>query len=332
MAASDITPVAAQIEVSSVFLIPSAGCGSGATGYGYKLKNESGGTLLLTGFTVSVGGEQCVCPGSVTSPAGWSGSQIGSTIVWTPFPSPYALADGASISSFNYTGLSICPPGGISYAVTYTTGSVVGNPPGTPFGAVPVELMSFSASQEKSSVKLSWATASETENLGFYIFRSESPDAGFQPLNNGEIVPGAINSSDQHNYSFVDDRVEVGKAYFYKLADVSLKGGLKFHGPIEITVGKLPTEYALNQNYPNPFNPETSISYQLKESGRVKLTIYNAVGQPVRALVDAEQNAGTHLVTWNGANDSGEKLGSGIYLYRLEVNGITETKKLVLSK
>ena len=94
----------------------------------------------------------------------------------------------------------------------------------------------------------------------------------------------------------------------------------------------LPEEYQLLQNYPNPFNPQTEISYNLSEDSPVKLTVYNMLGQKVKVLVDEYQSAGAKRVTWDGHNENGESVASGIYLYRLEAGKFTETKKMSLLK
>lgn len=86
----------------------------------------------------------------------------------------------------------------------------------------------------------------------------------------------------------------------------------------------------LSQNYPNPFNPVTTIKFGLKESSRVSLRIYNASGQLVRVLVDAQMDPGNHERLWNGTDSSGNAVTSGIYFYRLITNSFTETKKMVL--
>jgi photosystem II stability/assembly factor-like uncharacterized protein len=92
------------------------------------------------------------------------------------------------------------------------------------------------------------------------------------------------------------------------------------------------TSYELFNNYPNPFNPTTTISYQIPQAGRVTLRLYNMLGQLVRVLVDREVVAGKHSVVWDGKNERGEFVATGVYLYRLEVAGVVRTKKLVLAK
>ncbi len=91
--------------------------------------------------------------------------------------------------------------------------------------------------------------------------------------------------------------------------------------------GDVPRDYALFQNYPNPFNPTTQIRYALPQAGRVRLTVYNALGQQVARLVDLRQEAGAYSVTWDARD-----FASGVYYYRLEAGSFREVKKLVLLK
>ena len=86
------------------------------------------------------------------------------------------------------------------------------------------------------------------------------------------------------------------------------------------------------RNYPNPFNPETTISYTLPTAGLVSLEIYNSRGQLVRSLLQEEQSAGEHTLIWNGKDDSGHSVASGLYLCRIACNGIHEMRKMLLMK
>ncbi len=90
------------------------------------------------------------------------------------------------------------------------------------------------------------------------------------------------------------------------------------------------TVTALNGNYPNPFNPETSISYSIKEAGDVSLEVYNLKGQKVRSLVNIKQNSGHYRVVFDGKDDKGQPLSSGIYLYRLSTGSYVSTRKMML--
>ena len=96
--------------------------------------------------------------------------------------------------------------------------------------------------------------------------------------------------------------------------------------------GLVPTVTALNQNYPNPFNPETTINFSLQEAGDMALEIYNIKGQRVTTLVSSNLEAGKHSVVWNGKDESGRSVVSGIYFYRMRSGKYIETKKMILLK
>lgn len=91
-----------------------------------------------------------------------------------------------------------------------------------------------------------------------------------------------------------------------------------------------PIVFQLNQNYPNPFNPGTVISYQIPSAGMAQVVIYNSIGQRIRTLVDQYQELGSHAVIWDGRDDEGSPLASGIYIYRLTIGSFSEAKKMVL--
>ncbi len=88
--------------------------------------------------------------------------------------------------------------------------------------------------------------------------------------------------------------------------------------------------FELEPNYPNPFNPQTTIQYSIPVSGHVRLHIFNVFGQEIRTLVDAKQSAGRHSVIWNGQNNFGERVASGIYFLRLEAHNFARTRKIIL--
>lgn len=171
-------------------------------------------------------------------------------------------------------------------------------------------------------VTLNWTTASESHNDHFEILR-DNLVAGSVP---------ATNNAAGSTYTFVDRNVTNGVSYRYSLVSVDENGNRQtYTQTVDATPSAssdvLVTTYALHQNYPNPFNPETSIGFDLVQGGAVKLTIYNVLGESVATLLNGPLNAGRHTVIFNGAN-----LPSGLYLYKLEVNGFTDTKKLVLLK
>jgi hypothetical protein len=102
---------------------------------------------------------------------------------------------------------------------------------------------------------------------------------------------------------------------------------------------RIPELYSLDQNYPNPFNPTTTIRYALPAQSAVSLKVYNILGQEIKSLVSESQVPGSYAVQWNGTNNHGLQVSTGIYFYRLEVNGIgaskdrfTQVKKMLLIK
>ena len=92
----------------------------------------------------------------------------------------------------------------------------------------------------------------------------------------------------------------------------------------------LPTDFALGQNYPNPFNPSTIIPYHLSASSRVRLEVFNLLGQRLATLVDAEQAAGAHTALWDATNAAGQAVSAGVYIYRLTVGAKHQTGRMVL--
>ena len=96
--------------------------------------------------------------------------------------------------------------------------------------------------------------------------------------------------------------------------------------------GELPERYSMSQNYPNPFNPTTQINFEIPVRSHVTLTVYNLLGQKVTTLVDKEMSAGRYIADWNSASDSGTKVASGVYFYKLEAGDFIETKKMMLLK
>jgi len=94
----------------------------------------------------------------------------------------------------------------------------------------------------------------------------------------------------------------------------------------------LPYSYLLKQNYPNPFNPETKIEYNLRRKEWVKLEVFNVLGQKISTLVDGPEEKGGHIVTWDGKDESGKAVSSGIYFYKLTAGLSSKVKKMVLLK
>jgi hypothetical protein len=99
---------------------------------------------------------------------------------------------------------------------------------------------------------------------------------------------------------------------------------------IDISGADVPRAYGLAQSYPNPFNPSTTIRFNMKDRGLVTIKVYTVAGQLVRTLVNGVKEAGSYSVPWDGRGDRGRGIASGIYFYKMETNGFSATKKLVM--
>ncbi|NWF49184.1 MAG: T9SS type A sorting domain-containing protein [Ignavibacteriaceae bacterium] len=190
---------------------------------------------------------------------------------------------------------------------------------------IPVELTSFTATADKNKVTLSWSTATEVNNLGFAVERLT--DAGFVQIG---FIEGYITTTEKHDYSFVDAGLMPG-TYTYRLRQVDLDGKFEYSDQVQATIIS-PSVFSLEQNYPNPFNPSTKITFGLAVDSKVNLKVFNILGELVRELVNASMPAGVHEVTFDALN-----LNSGVYIYKLEANGIdgsnfSSVKKMILSK
>jgi flagellar hook assembly protein FlgD len=91
-----------------------------------------------------------------------------------------------------------------------------------------------------------------------------------------------------------------------------------------------PTAVSLEQNYPNPFNGQTTIAYKLPQAASVELTIYNMAGQRIKNVVDKKQSAGRHQVFWDGTDEDGRRVGSGVFFCRLSTDIQGQTRRMVL--
>jgi len=103
-------------------------------------------------------------------------------------------------------------------------------------------------------------------------------------------------------------------------------------GDGSVALELIPMQYALYQNFPNPFNPVTEIQFDIPDISAVQLVVYNLMGQEVRRLVNGELQAGYHRVVWDGLNDQGEPVSTGVYIYSLTSPSFHSTKKMVLLK
>jgi hypothetical protein len=182
---------------------------------------------------------------------------------------------------------------------------------------VPVELGSFSASMEDGAVRLAWTTQSESDNLGFQVYRSDEASAGYEKLTD-ELIPAAGNSQTVRDYSYLDDTVEGGMTYYYKLADVSVDGLETLHGPIEVRVSLLPNFLSLDTPVPNPMvRQDATIQFSIPSAGMTRLVLYDLAGRELTVLADGMMQPGSHNVKFGRADARGNRLPAGLYFLRL---------------
>lgn len=204
---------------------------------------------------------------------------------------------------------------------------------------LPVELSSFTASEIANMfVELQWVTETETNLLGYHVFRGSNNELTEAEKINYYIIEAA-NSSETTTYTYIDENVLPGNTYYYWLQyiDNDLTSG--FHGPVAVTLNEEPdvppVEYVtrLRQNYPNPFNPETTIEYSLREDvDMMELKIYNVLGQEVRTLFSGSRSKGEYTVVWDGKDNFGRSVTSGIYFYRMTTPNFNKINKMMLLK
>jgi len=186
-----------------------------------------------------------------------------------------------------------------------------------------IELVDFHGEENDCIVLLVWETSSNNNAAGFDLYRSMMKDKGYTKITSETIESG------EKNFSYTDEAVEAGYTYYYKLAALSNSGITREFNPIEVEV-KTPRTHELHQNYPNPFNPVTTIRYELARQVRVRIKVYNLLGQEIKDIFDGHKKAGYHVIQWDGTDSFGNPVGSGIYIYRIIAGEFTRAKKMML--
>jgi hypothetical protein len=203
---------------------------------------------------------------------------------------------------------------------------------------VPVTLSSFTAQlTHQRFVDIRWTTQSETDAMGFNIFRNHTATLSSSYLVNPYMIP-ATNTSVETNYNFLDEEATPG-TWFYWLENKNINGVTDYYGPISITITDgtnstvVPEVTSLIKLFPNPFNPEIlSLSgrYELSKAENVNVAIYNLRGQKVKTLASGVRNAGAYPFTWDGRDDKGDACSTGIYYLMMTSSGYSTSRKFML--
>jgi hypothetical protein len=201
--------------------------------------------------------------------------------------------------------------------------------------SLPVAMTSVVASASREQgVVVEWRVESETDCAGFHVLRSAESDGNYRQITDeANMIAGRGNASDAKDYRFVDRNVENGKVYWYKIVEVSTKGKRETYGPISVTaLSPVPTEFGFSECYPNPFNPETTVDYKTAEDGNVSVIVYNLMGKQIRTLVTGSKPAGYYKAQWNGRDDRGEAVPTGIYFIRMQSADFSKVRKVMMMK
>jgi len=211
-------------------------------------------------------------------------------------------------------------------------------------GTLQVALSTFTAQFIENTPTLYWETQSEIDNIGWNIYRNNEEEFSSSELLSVEMIPGYGTTTEPSYYNYEDgENLNIGQTYYYWLESIDYSGISQVYSRVaQITIPdpsvnppniEPPIVYDL-KNLPNPVNTSSKFLFTLDKASLVSISIYNIKGELVRTLpsVLAPEDE-TESIYWNGKDNSGKELSSGIYFYNLIVNGkTTETKKLILMK
>ncbi|MBN2412086.1 T9SS type A sorting domain-containing protein [candidate division KSB1 bacterium] len=194
--------------------------------------------------------------------------------------------------------------------------------------ALPVKLISFTATTIDGQVILKWSTESEIDNVAFIIERGADKE-NFKLL---AKIKGRGSASSRTDYFYTDKTVEAGQVYYYRLSDVNVQGETTTYPPVFTQPVKPPKETLLEKAYPNPFNPQTNITYHLAEDAQVKITVFDLLGRTVNELFNDHMQAGSYHIYWNGTNESGIKVSNGVYVICMQTGNTRQIQKVIFMK
>jgi hypothetical protein len=192
-------------------------------------------------------------------------------------------------------------------------------------GPVPVVISSVEATGHAGRAVISWHADPNVPASSFWLERADEPGGIFLRLDAPVTGPnGSL-------FSCTDLGVVAGRTYWYSIVLAGASAN-EAYGPVEVCVEAAPTAYCVYQNSPNPFNPLCTIRYAVPRPGRVSLTVFDVSGAVVRTITDGWREPGVYDETWDGRDNAGVALPSGVYFYSLEAGGFVATRKMVLLK
>jgi hypothetical protein len=243
--------------------------------------------------------------------------------IWTHRIDCISLAEGEEL----ITVLPSFPLGELAI-----TNCLIGNPyesaaPGDSiylFIDSPLEtlLERWNAEYRSGSIEITWKISTTDETPSFSVARQVEGGGDWTGLPSGAVT------CDDLSFRVLDTGFHYGKSYRYRVAIDEGGGEMILFETGVISTPQLPL--TLRQNVPNPFNPSTEISYYLPEQCEVSLDVYDVAGRRIVRLVSCRQPAGDHSVTWNGTDESGGRVGSGVYFCSIRAGKHELTRKMVL--
>jgi 3-phytase len=245
---------------------------------------------------------------------------------WTAATVAYSGDAAAFATGSEHIDMSSFPSGNKFFAIRTTddVGNISplesGSYTALPDFSLPVTLLSFEAIGGIGKIILTWETAGEVNNEGFFIYRAKSEAGPFNELLNQQIIAGQGNTNAFTRYEYTDNDLNEGVMYYYSLVSCDFDGTIHDYS---IVASATPLDaLELRQNFPNTFNARTHFEFTIAQSSIATMNIYNALGQKVCTLfsqVPFEPGVYTHL-SWDAIDENGEQVVSGIYYYRLWIS------------
>ena len=189
----------------------------------------------------------------------------------------------------------------------------------------PVELSAFTAEVSASGIHLHWTLTDKTQASGFHVHRSKEAEGVYDRLTT-PLLPGT------GPHEFLDRDILPGTSYSYRLEAVDRSGFSSYFGPVTARMESIHPRTRLDMSRPNPFGgnaTSTVIAFELAQPAHVRLIVYDAAGRRVRTLIDGKLSGGANSVSWDGLNDRGQLTAPGLYFYRLDTVGFSQTHRMV---